>query len=276
MTIITQLNICVNIFFDFYLIFAIINLEVEFMLLNEKEVIIDLLKKEGLKIIQRTDYFNFSLDSLLVAEFLTLTKNTNKIVDLGTGNGSIPLFLSKRTKAKIVGLEIQEVSANLAKRNIELNHLEDQIDIINIDMKNWKEFISPNSQDAVITNPPFFKYHGNEELLNNLDQLTLARHEITINLDDLIAVASSLLKDRGGYFAMVHRPDRLIDIIETMRKYNIEPKRIRMCHSKEGKIAKILLIEGIKNGSSGLTILPPLFSHTSDGKYSQEILDMFK
>ncbi|SJZ38547.1 tRNA1(Val) A37 N6-methylase TrmN6 [Cetobacterium ceti] len=247
------------------------------MIKNEKEVIIDLLQKEGLKIIQRTDYFNFSLDSLLVAEFLTLTKNIKKIVDLGTGNGSIPLFLSKRTKAKIIGLEIQEVSADLAKRNIEINNLENQIEIINDDMKNWKKYLAPGSQDAVITNPPFFKVTENKELLNDLNQLSLARHEIAINLDDLIKSAANLLKDKNGYFAMVHRPDRLIDIIETMRKYSIEPKRLRFCHSKEGKNAKMILIEGIKNGSSGgLIVYPPLYAHNEKGEYSKEVLEMFK
>ncbi|MGL6115247.1 tRNA1(Val) (adenine(37)-N6)-methyltransferase [Cetobacterium sp. SF1] len=244
---------------------------------NEKEAIIDLLKKEGLKIIQRSDYFNFSLDSLLIAEFLTITKNTKKIVDLGTGNGSIPLFLSKRTKAHITGFEIQDVSADLAKRNIALNNLENQISIVHDDMKNWRNHIQPCSQDAVITNPPFFKYTGNEELLNDLNQLTLARHEITINLDQLISTAAGLLKDRGGYFAMVHRPDRLVDIIETMKKYSIEPKKLRFCHSKIGKNAKMILIEGVKNGSpGGLNIFSPLFSHDETGKYSKEVLDMFE
>ncbi|MBC2855660.1 MAG: tRNA1(Val) (adenine(37)-N6)-methyltransferase [Cetobacterium sp.] len=244
------------------------------MLSNENETIIDLLKK-GLKIIQRSDYFNFSLDSLLVSEFITINRNTKKIVDLGTGNASIPLFLSKKTTAKIIGLEIQEVSADLAKRNVALNNLQDKIEIIHDDMKNWKNYIVPNSQDAVITNPPFFKYHGNDNLLNDLDQLTLARHEISINLDELISTASALLKDKG-YFTMVHRPDRLIDIIETMKKYNIEPKRIRFCHSKEGKNAKIILIEGLKYGNSGLTILPPLYAHDETGGYSSEVLQMFQ
>ena len=244
------------------------------MNLEKNEVVNNLLNK-NLKIIQRTDFFNFSLDSLLVANFLSVGRGVNKIVDLGTGNGAIPLFLSERTKAKITGIEIQKISADLAKRNIELNNLSEQIEIINDDMKNWKKYFKIGSQDAVVSNPPFFKFHGNEELLNDLDQLTLARHEISITLEEIIETASFLLKDKG-YFAMVHRPDRFLEILDTMREYGIVPKKVRFCHSKIDKQAKILLVEGIKFGAEGLTVLPPLISHNSDGKYSQEVLELFK
>ena len=244
------------------------------MNLEKNEVINNLLNK-NLRIIQRTDFFNFSLDSLLVANFLSVGRGVNKIVDLGTGNGAIPLFLSERTKAKITGIEIQKISAELAKRNIELNNLSEQIEIINDDMKNWKKYFKTGSQDAVVSNPPFFKFHGNEELLNDLDQLTLARHEISITLEEIIETASFLLKDKG-YFAMVHRPDRFLEILDTMREYGIVPKKVRFCHSKIDKQAKILLVEGIKFGAEGLTVLPPLISHDSDGKYSQEVLELFK
>ena len=244
------------------------------MNLEKNEVVNNLLNK-NLKIIQRTDFFNFSLDSLLVANFLSVGRGVNKIVDLGTGNRAIPLFLSERTKAKITGIEIQKISAELAKRNIELNNLSEQIEIINDDMKNWRKYFKIGSQDAVISNPPFFKFHGNEELLNDLDQLTLARHEISITLEEIIETASFLLKDKG-YFAMVHRPDRFLEILDTMRKYGIVPKKVRFCHSKIDKQAKILLVEGIKFGAEGLTVLPPLISHNSDGKYSQEVLELFK
>ncbi|WP_319372346.1 tRNA1(Val) (adenine(37)-N6)-methyltransferase [uncultured Ilyobacter sp.] len=228
-----------------------------------------------MKIIQRADYFNFSLDSVLVSEFLTINRGVNKILDLGTGNGSIPMLISSRSKAHIIGVEIQEVSADLAKRNIELNKLENQVDIVQDDLKNWKEHFRVGSQDAVISNPPFFKFNGNKELLNNLDQLTYARHEITANLEDIISTASGLLKDRG-YFALVHRPDRMIEILDLMRKYEISPKRLQFCHSKLGKPAKTILLEGIKYGKEGISILPPLYTHTEDGSYSPEVLEMFK
>ena len=238
------------------------------------ETIINLLNKD-MKIIQRTDHFSFSIDSLLISEFATITRTTRRIVDLGTGNGVIPLFLSKKSKAKIYGIEIQRISSDLATRNIALNNLEEQIEIINDDMKNWKNHFRPNSIDLVVSNPPFFKFCGEEKQLNDLDQLSLARHEISINLETLIQTASGLLKDKG-YFAMVHRVDRLIEIIETMKKYDIEPKKIQFCYSKLGKEGKILLIEGVKYGKTGLRVLPPLVAHDDDGNYSQTVLKMFE
>ncbi|WP_294066030.1 tRNA1(Val) (adenine(37)-N6)-methyltransferase [uncultured Fusobacterium sp.] len=244
------------------------------MILNELETVVNLLNKD-MKIIQRVDHFAFSLDSLLVSEFASITKYTNKIVDLGTGNGVIPLFLSKKTKAQITGIEIQEISSDLAKRNVQLNNLEDQISIINDDMKNWRKYFRNNSIDMVISNPPFFKFNGNEKQLNDLTQLTLARHEISITLEEIIQTASNLLKDKG-HFALVHRVDRFMDIIENMKKYDIEPKKIQFCHTKINKEGKILLVEGIKYGKPGLRILPPLIAHDDDGQYSAEVLEMFK
>lgn len=244
------------------------------MILNELETVVNLLNKD-MKIIQRVDHFAFSLDSLLVSEFASITKYTSKIVDLGTGNGVIPLFLSKKTKAKITGIEIQEISSDLAKRNVQLNNLEDQISIINDDMKNWRKYFRNNSIDMVISNPPFFKFDGNEKQLNDLTQLTLARHEISITLEEIIQTASNLLKDKG-HFALVHRVDRFMDIIENMKKYDIEPKKIQFCHTKINKEGKILLVEGIKYGKPGLRILPPLIAHDNDGQYSAEVLEMFK
>lgn len=244
------------------------------MILNELETVVNLLNKD-MKIIQRVDHFAFSLDSLLVSEFASITKYTNKIVDLGTGNGVIPLFLSKKTKAQITGIEIQEISSDLARRNVQLNNLEDQISIINDDMKNWKKYFRNNSVDMVISNPPFFKFDGNEKQLNDLTQLTLARHEISITLEEIIQTASNLLKDKG-HFALVHRVDRFMDIIENMKKYDIEPKKIQFCHTKINKEGKILLVEGIKYGKPGLRILPPLIAHDDDGQYSAEVLEMFK
>lgn len=241
---------------------------------NKFETVIDLLQK-NMKIIQRTDHFSFSIDSLLVSEFATITRTTKNIVDLGTGNGVIPLFLSKKTKAHITGIEIQKISSELAKRNIELNNLADQISIINDDMKNWRNYFNKGSVDLVVTNPPFFKFFGEEKQLNDLDQLSLARHEISINLDSLIETASNLLKDKG-YFTMVHRVDRLIDIIETMKKYSLEPKKIQFCYTKIEKEGKILLIEGVKNGNPNLRVLPPLIAHDDNGEYSKVILEMFK
>ena len=241
---------------------------------NNLESVIPLLNKK-LKIIQRSDYFNFSIDSLLVSEFVSIKKDTKNIIDLGTGNAVIPLFLSKKTSAKIFGMEIQKISFELAQRNININNLNEQIYIIYDDMKNYKKYFLNGSFDIVVSNPPFFKFNGNKELLNDLEQLSIARHEIEITLEELIQTASLLVKDRG-YFYLVHRADRLTEIISALQKFNFEAKKIKFCYTTENKNAKIVLIEAIKNGKAGLTILPPLVINKNNGEYTEEVLEMFK
>ena len=242
---------------------------------HENEVIIDFLNYKDMKIIQRNDYLNFSIDSVLVSNFLTINKKRKNIMDLGTGNGVIPMLLSKRTNAKIVGIEIQDISVDLASRNMKLNKLESQVEIVKGDIKNIETQFRDQSFDAVITNPPFFKFTGDKDQLNNLDQLTYARHEILINLEDIIRAGSYLLKFRGN-FTMVHRADRLIEILELMKKYKIEPKKIRFCHTTKNKGAKIILFEGLKGAEEGLVIQPPLYINNDDGSYTEEVLKMFE
>jgi len=237
------------------------------------ESIIPLLNK-NLKIIQRSDYFNFSIDSLLISEFVNIQKNTKKILDLGTGNAAIPLFLSKKTSAKIYGIEIQEVSYNLALRNININSLNEQIYIIYDNMKNYSKYFNSGSFDIIISNPPFFKINENTNFLNELKQLSIARHEVEINLEELIKIASELVKDRG-YFYLVHRADRLSEILNNLLNYRFEAKKIKFCYTTKYKNAKIVLIEAIKNGKPGLTILPPLIINKENGEYTDEILKMF-
>ncbi|WP_315523279.1 tRNA1(Val) (adenine(37)-N6)-methyltransferase [Fusobacterium massiliense] len=241
---------------------------------NNLESVIPLLNK-NLKIIQRSDYFNFSIDSLLVSEFVSIKKDTKNIIDLGTGNAVIPLFLSKKTSAKIFGMEIQKISFELAQRNININNLNEQIYIIYDNMKNYKKYFLNGSFDIVVSNPPFFKFNGNKELLNDLEQLSIARHEIEITLEELIQTASLLVKDRG-YFYLVHRADRLTEIISALQKFNFEAKKIKFCYTTENKNAKIVLIEAIKSGKAGLTILPPLVINKNNGEYTEEVLEMFK
>ena len=238
------------------------------------ESIIPLLNK-NLKIIQRSDYFNFSIDSLLISEFVNIQKNTKKILDLGTGNAAIPLFLSKKTSAKIYGIEIQEISYKLALRNININDLNEQIYIIYDNMKNYLNYFNMGSFDIVISNPPFFRINENTNFLNNLKQLSIARHEIEINLEELIKIASELVKDRG-YFYLVHRADRLSEILNNLIKYRFEAKKIKFCYTTKYKNAKIVLIEAIKNGKTSLTILPPLIINKENGEYTDEVLKMFE
>ena len=238
------------------------------------ESIIPLLNK-NLKIIQRSDYFNFSIDSLLISEFVNIQKNTKKILDLGTGNAAIPLFLSKKTSAKIYGIEIQEISYELALRNININNLNEQIYIIYDNMRNYLKYFNIGSFDIIVSNPPFFKINEKANFLNELEQLSIARHEVEINLEELIKIASELVKDRG-YFYLVHRADRLSEILNNLLKYRFEAKKIKFCYTTKYKNAKIVLIEAIKNGKSGLTILPPLVINKENGEYTEEVLKMFE
>lgn len=238
------------------------------------EVINDLLGYKNIKIYQNTEMFNFSLDSVLLPNFITISPNTKKIIDIGTGNAPIPIILSTKTNAKIIGVEIQKESATLAQKSIELNHLENQITIINKDIKEYQKEIQINSVDIITCNPPFFKVTETSNLNKN-DYKTIARHEITLNLDDICQIAKKLLKTNGA-LALVHRPERLPDIFESMRKHNIEPKKIRLVYPKKNKEANIVLIEGRLNGKPGLKINPPLYSHTETGEYSEEIKKYFE
>ncbi|QVK18089.1 tRNA1(Val) (adenine(37)-N6)-methyltransferase [Mycoplasmatota bacterium] len=242
-------------------------------MLKENEVLNDLLGYDHLKIIQRPDMFNFSLDSTLLANFVTINKNVKKIVDLGTGNGPIPLFLSLKTKAKIIGVEIQEQSYDLAKRNIEINQLSNQIEIIHDDLKGIYKKIGHHTCDIVTCNPPYFKV-TNASNVNKNDYLTIARHEVLATLEDVVKEASLLLK-HGGYFSLVHRPDRLLDIFEIMRQYKIEPKRLRLVYPKPHKECNTVLIEGRKSNQGGLRILPPLYVYHDNNEYTEEIKKMF-
>lgn len=238
------------------------------------EVINYLLGYKNLKIVQNTDMFNFSLDSVLLPNFVTLNKNTAKILDIGCGNAPIPLILSTKTSAKIIGVEIQKDVYELALKTVKMNDLEKQIEIINDDINNIYTYFETESFDTVVCNPPYFKVATTPNL-NTIEYKTIARHEIKLNLEQIINIAKKVLKNNGN-IAMVHRPERLSDIITIMRKNNIEPKRIRFVYPKETKEANILLIEGVKNGRPGLKILPPLYSHCENGEYSKQIKKYFE
>ncbi|MGI6729504.1 MAG: tRNA1(Val) (adenine(37)-N6)-methyltransferase [Bacilli bacterium] len=244
--------------------------------MSMKEVINDLLGYEGLKIIQRPDIFNFSLDSTLLASFATINKADKMIVDLGCGNAPIPLFLSLRTKAKIYGIEIQPEIADLAKRSVELNKLENQITILEEDIKNAYLKLGVSCFDVVTCNPPYFIYKETSNINKN-DYLTIARHEVKITLAEVLISANRLLKE-GGRLAMVHRTDRLIDVLDAFRKYGIEPKRLRFVYPKQSsKESLIILLEGMKSkGKGNLKVLPPLYVYNENNTYTDEILEIFR
>lgn len=236
-----------------------------------QEVINYLLAYKNMRIIQRKDMFNFSLDTVLLSHFCTINKDLDVIIDFGTNNAAIPLLLSRRTSKKIIGVEIQKEAVDLAKKNIKLNNLENQIEIIHDDIKN---FVKDHKKvKLVVCNPPFFKVDEKSNLNEN-EYLKIARHEIKINLEQIIQSASKIL-DNKGRFAMVHRPDRMIEIINYMQKYDIEPKKIRFVYPKKGKESHIFLIEGMYKGNKGLKIEAPLYAHENDGSYSSEVKKMF-
>ena len=230
-----------------------------------------LLAHNNLKIIQRKDMFNFSLDTVLLANFCTINKNVKKIVDFGTNNAAIPLILSTSTNKNILGIEIQKEAVELAKKNITLNKLDNQIEIVHADINEYVK--NASKVGLVICNPPFFKVEE-ESNLNENEFLTIARHEIKIDLERIIKSASVILDNRGR-FSMVHRPDRMIEILDLMQKYEIEPKRIRFVYPKVGRESHVLLVEGIYKGKKGLKIEPPLYAHNEDGSYSNEVRRMF-
>lgn len=233
-----------------------------------------LLGYKDMYIIQDTDMFNFSLDSVLLANFVKVDKKTKKILDIGCGNGPIPLILSTLSNADITGVEIQKEVFDLAIESIKINNLENRITIVNNDICNFYKNINTGIFDAITCNPPFFKYDETKKL-NESEYKTIARHEIKLDLDRLFKVAKKLLKN-DGVIAIVHRPERLADIIEKMRKNNLEAKKIKFIHPKYGKEANMVLVEGVKNGNPGIKILSPLISHNEDGSYSDEIKKYFE
>ena len=198
-------------------------------------------------------------------------EDVKNIVDFGTNNAAIPLLLSKRTPKKIIGIEIQDEAVDLARRNVELNDLNDQIEVVHGDIKDVVKEL-PKAQ-LIVCNPPFFKV-GENSNLNDNKYLTIARHEIKIDLEGIISAAAYLL-DNKGRFAIVHRPDRMIDILNIMQKYDIEPKRIRFVYPKMNRDSHVLLVEGMYKGKKGLKIESPLYAHNDDGSYSNEVRRMF-
>lgn len=232
-----------------------------------------LLNFDNMIIYQNDDWFSFSLDSVLLANFVSINYTDKKIIDFCTGNAPIPMLLSYRTKNEIIGVELQKEIYDLAIKSVKENNFDNKIKIINEDIKNLSNIYESDSFDIITCNPPYFKTK-NELLLNNNNIKTIARHEVMLNLEDVFVTAKKLLKN-GKKIAMVHRPDRLIEIIDIMKKHGFEPKRIKLCYPKKEMDANILLIEAVKNGKCGLKVESPLFIHNQDGSYTDEIRCMF-
>lgn len=233
---------------------------------------IDDLDLKGLKLIQNPEWFCFGTDAVLLSDFARIRKS-EKIVDLGTGTGVIPILLyGKYSPRKIIGVEIQDEVAEMAGRSVELNNLTQVIEIYNGDIKDCYKYIGTNEFDVVVSNPPYQKVNGG--LISPQDKKAISRHEILISLDELIYTSGKLLKD-GGRLYMIHRPERLKDIIISLDKNRFNPKRIRFIHPYVNKKPTMLLIEAAKFGGDFLTIEEPLYIYNKDGSYTEEILKIY-
>lgn len=221
-------------------------------------VLNDLFDYDGLKIYQYEDRFKFSLDSILLAEFVELKGNTKTIVDFCTGNAPVPLILSTKTKANIYGFELQKNIYDLAYDSVKENKLDNQIKIINDNLVNVSNYLSDECVDVVTCNPPYFKYDKNSSLINENEEKAIARHEIKMNLEELVKAAKYILKEKASLY-LVHRCDRLEEIFDTLYKYGFKIKKLQFIYAGFEKEAIMVLIKATKNGKSGsLKVLPPI------------------
>ena len=229
---------------------------------------IDDLQYKGLRLIQIPGSFCFGLDAVLLADFAEMRKGAH-VLDIGTGTGIAAILINaKKDPSHVTGLEIQPEMADMAIRSVRLNRLEDKIDIICGDVKDSHTIFKAASFDAVVTNPPYIRHkHG---LISKSDAHAVSRHEIMCTLEDIIESASFVLKEKG-VLTMVHRPDRLVDIMTLMRKYRIEPKYLRFVHPSMNRKPNLVLIRGMKNGQPELKMVEPLYVYGEDGEYTDEI-----
>ena len=240
--------------------------------LKENERIDDL-EFKGLKIIQNEKGFCFGMDSVLLSDFAKNIKNNSTVLDLGTGTGIIPILLCGKTNLrKVVGIEIQQDVANMAKRSSQLNNLQDRFEVVNTNIIDLKNIYEKQSFDVIVTNPPYKK--ENTGITNENEAKLISRHETTANLEDFISISKDLLKDKGEFY-MVHRPERLVDILSLMRKYKIEPKILKFVSPNKNKEPNLILIKGIKNANSFLKVEKTLYVYNEDGKYTNEILKIY-
>ncbi len=242
------------------------------ILLKENETIDDL-EYKNLKIIQNKNGFRFGIDSVLLSDFAKDIKPGASVLDLGTGTGIISILLCGKTQLKrIIGIEIQKDVADMAARSIEMNRLENRAQILNEDIRNLSKIFPANSIDAIVTNPPY-KKEKTGMVSKDKTQL-ISRHEVMCNIEDIAKTASELLNSNCSIY-MIHRPDRMVDIIECFRKYKLEPKIIRYIYPKIDKEPNLVLIKATKNGRQFLKTEKPLIVYNNAGNYTEEILRIY-
>ena len=237
------------------------------------EVLNDIVGK-NLKIYQDDEFFKFSLESILLPNFVNINLRDKMILDLCAGNAPIPLILSKKTKAKIYAVELQKEIYELGLKSIKINNKEDQITIINEDVCNLKNIFKGDTFDIITTNPPYFKVLD-KSLKNKNIVKTNARHENKLNLDSLFKIVNYLLKTNGSFY-MVHRTERLIEILDKLKEYNLTPKCIQFIYPIKTKESKLFMIKAVKHGHNGLKVKDGLYIHNQDGSYQEEIKKIFE
>lgn len=242
------------------------------ILLNNDERIDDL-QINNLKIIQNINGFCFSIDSVLLSDFAKSMKSKARVIDLGTGTGAIAILLTAKTKPElIIGVEIQKKVADMAGRSVILNKLEDKIKIINEDIRNLDKILEIGTYDTIVTNPPYIKKNTGAQNINSTK--LISRHEVECSLEDIARISGKLLKDNGEVY-MVHRPERLVDIMEIFRKYKLEIKEMRLVFPTVEAQANLVLIKAVKNGKSFLKIHSPLIVYKQKEEYSDEVLKIY-
>ena len=233
---------------------------------------LDDLQRNGYKIIQSPEKFCFGMDAVLLSGFASAPEG-GRVLDLGTGTGIIPILMAAKTDAKeLIGLEIQEESADMAQRSVIYNDLQDRVRIVQGDIKEAGQLFDAASFDVVTSNPPYMI--GGHGLKNPDGPKSIARHEVLCDLEDVIRAAARCLKS-GGKFYMVHRPFRLAEIMVLMHEYKVEPKRMQLVYPYADKEPNMVLIEGARGGRSRLTVEKPLIIYQAPGKYTPEIYDIY-
>ena len=241
-------------------------------LVQENERIDDL-EFKGLKIIQKNNGFCFGIDAVLLSDFAKDIRNNSKVLDLGAGTGILSILLTGKTNlSKIYGIEVQKDIADMAVRSVKLNNLNNKIQIVNTDIKNLENTFEIGSFDSIVTNPPY--KNENTGKVNDNKYKYISRHETTANLSDFIKVSFKMLKDKGSLY-MVHRPERLVDIIFELRNNKLEPKNIKFVYSNKNKEPKLVLIKAIKNSKKFLKLVKQFFVYDENGNYTQEILKIY-
>ena len=233
---------------------------------------VDFIQRKGYKIIQNPEVFCFGIDAVLLADFAK-AKKKDRVLDIGTGTGVIPILMFARYENdSYTGIDVQEDMINMANRSVQLNNIQNHIIMEHLNVKDLKDAYPQGSFNVVTSNPPYMK--GKAGPLNDNESKMISRHEITCSLEDIIENAAHVLIEKGRLY-MIHRPHRLVDMLFLMRKYRLEPKRMRMIHPRDGKAPTMVLVEGIKYAKAELTVEPPLYIYNDQGKYTDEIYHIY-